>query len=150
MNCFQLLKLHNFLLSPPRFKPPAIAAPQNYMLNLSNICYLPPSEVVSLYFLSVCSLTDVTSARRHSMWSSTSLSTSPHTPPRTSPVQHAIKSSHASPVSNLTSCCTRGKRSVPSLVGHQAVTILFSLCSPQTFLCVFASSSLLCNDPCRT
>lgn len=60
--------------------------------------------------LSLCSLIGVTCARRRLMWSSTSLSTSPHTPPQTSPAPCAIRSSPASPVSNLTSCCTRRRR----------------------------------------
>lgn len=65
-----------------------------------------------LTHLSFCSLIDVTSARRHLTWSSTSPSTSQLTQPLTLPAQCAIKSSPASPASNLTSCCTKRRRSV--------------------------------------
>lgn len=55
------------------------------------------------------------------MWSSTSHSTSPHTPPQTSPAPFAIKGSPASPASSPISCCTRRRRLVSSTVKHETI-----------------------------
>lgn len=76
-----------------------------------------------LQFLSSlpCSLIDVTIAHRHLMWSSTSHSTSPHTRPLTSPALFAIKSSPASPASNLISCCMRRRRWVSRPIKHKTI-----------------------------
>lgn len=100
-----------------------------------------------------CSLTDVTSARRRSTLSSTSPSTSPHTQPPTSPARCAIKSSPALPASNLTSCCTKRRRSVNQPAVHQfvafysplALTTVYIFC-PHHLFSHSTLQNLICSE----
>lgn len=92
-----------------------------------------------LTHLSFCSLIDVTSARRHLTWSSTSPSTSQHTQHLTSPARCAIKSSPALPASNLTSCCMKRRRSVKPACHTWSHCLVcrdywLHLCRPSLFL----------------
>lgn len=101
--------------------------------------------------LSLCSLIGVTCARRRLTWSSTSLSTSPHTPPLTSPALCAIRGSPASPASNLISCCMRRRRWVGRTVkqSNNQTVVLLSVSIKNVFFSVFCVLSLLCDNHCR-